>query len=70
MNGQKQNKCKNCGGDGYIICPVCHGDKKVRSGTNTSSKGTVETKTSCVRCGGKGTIPCATCKGTGVYPPV
>lgn len=63
------HSCKTCNGkgttanDGFIDCPVCKGQGKVRN-----SRGFITVEQLCGNCGGNGKIlktPCVTCSGDG-----
>lgn len=49
--------CRNCQGEGKVVCPVCHGTK---ADVNNPKK-------ACAHCKGTGSIPCPVCKGTRVH---
>lgn len=48
-------RCKDCNGNGHILCPVCKGTKK-----------DPRTGNPCGYCNGAGHVECGACNGSGV----
>ena len=51
-------RCKECNGNGHILCPVCGGTRK--------DPGNPEKE--CGYCNGKGHVECGACGGSGNDP--
>ncbi len=45
--------CRNCKGEGKVVCPRCVGDGKIQGET-------------CYYCQGEKTVECKACDGTGI----
>ena len=62
---RQSGECTACGGEGFIICHDCGGDKKalrLRYGKATSST-QVHHDLKCTQCNENGLLPCPVCMG-------